>query len=352
MALLLEQGYNGIQSGGREDLSDLIANVDAKSTVFTSMAKKGKKPGNVLMSWQMDKYESPSVAGTLEGQDVAMGTPGSFTNPAKNRVIAQNYAQIFRRVFRVSNLADEIQNVAGVKSELANGIAKKLVEIKRDMEMTFLNDADARIDDGTDSYLTKSLGSFLNATASHAGTTGGQTSTSALCPVRVNANYRTPTALNEDTATASLTEGKIQDVLKALFEETGQIKDYDLVCGTALKRVFTGFTQSTDGTNDRLAIKTFNQAAADKSYVNVVDVFEGDFGRIRLHPSTHIAAGGIATTFRGYLIPFDMVEVRYGKLPQIKELSDNGGGPARLIEAFAALVCYNPRGFGFFTATS
>ena len=43
MALLLERGYNATQSGGREDLSDLIANVDAKSTVFSSMAKKGKK---------------------------------------------------------------------------------------------------------------------------------------------------------------------------------------------------------------------------------------------------------------------------------------------------------------------
>ena len=49
MAVLLETGYNLLQSGGREDLSDLISNVDAKSTVFSSLAKKGKKPGNVVM---------------------------------------------------------------------------------------------------------------------------------------------------------------------------------------------------------------------------------------------------------------------------------------------------------------
>ena len=70
MALLLERGYNGTQSGGREDLSNLISNVDAKSTVFTSMAKKGKKPGNALMSWQMDKYESPTNGGYVDGTDV------------------------------------------------------------------------------------------------------------------------------------------------------------------------------------------------------------------------------------------------------------------------------------------
>jgi hypothetical protein len=48
----------------------------------------------------------------------------------------------------------------------------------------------------------------------------------------------------------------------------------------------------------------------------------------------------------------DMVEIRYSKLPQVKNLSDNGGGPARLIEAIAGLVCKNPSGFGMFNATA
>jgi hypothetical protein len=374
MALLLERGYAaGDQAGGREDLSDLISNVDAKSTVFTSMAKKGKKPGNALMSWQMDKYESPTVLGYVDGTDVDMtqesttnsATNPVFVNPAKNRVLANNYVQMFRRTFRVSSLANEIQVVAGVKSELANGIAKKLVEIKRDMEMTFLNDADGQVDNGTLPYLTKSLGSFVNATATQGGSDGGQTSTSTACPVRVAAAYRTPAAQNVSTATGSLTEANIQDVLKAIYEETGLIRDYDLVCGTTLKRAFTGFTQSTTNTlagsgSNATAIvnataspiKTFNQDASSRSFINAIDLFEGDFGRLRLHPSTHVAASGAATTFRGYVIPFDQVEIRYGKLPQIKELTDNGGGPARLIEAVAALVVENPRNFAFFTAAS
>lgn len=341
MALLLERGYNATQSGGREDLSDLIANVDAKSTVFSSMAKKGKKPGNVLMSWQMDAYEAPSAAGTIDGTDVDMTAAGSFTNPAKNRVLAQNYAQIFRRVFRVSSLANEIQNVAGVKSELANGIAKKLVEIKRDMELTFLNDADAQIDNGTSTaYLTKSMGSFLHA----AGTGGGGSDLGVNSNFFCNAN----TAAKADEVTESI----VQTILKQLFENTGTIRDYDLLCGSELKRTFTSFTQSANGSADRLAIKTFNTESSEKAFINVIDVFEGDFGRLRLHPSTFIAEGGNAVTFKGYAIPFDQVEIRYGKLPEIKELTDNGGGPARLIEAVAALVVYNPKAFGYFDCVS
>ena len=343
MALLLEKGYNGTQSGGREDLSNLIANVDARSTPFTSMAKKGKKPGNVLMGWQMDKYEDPAVTGTVDGTDVDMTSAGSFTNPAVNRALMQNYAQIFRRVFRVSSLANEIQVVAGVKSELANGIAKKLVEIKRDMEMTFLNDADAQIDNGTNAYLTKSMGSFL-----HASGTGGGAS-----DVTVPSNFRC-TAINT-TASGALTEALVQTLLSTLFTNTGVIRDYDLLLGTSLKRAFTNFTQSvTAGSAGHTAspIKTFSQDAASKSFINAIDMFEGDFGRLRLHPSTFIAESGSAVAFKGYAIPFDQVEIRYGKLPQIKELNDNGGGPARLIEAVAALVVNNPKGVGYFNGAS
>lgn len=343
MALLLEQGYNGTQSGGREDLSNLIANVDARSTPFTSMAKKGKKPGNVLMGWQMDKYENPAVTGTLEGSDVDMTSAGSFTNPAVNRALMQNYAQIFRRVFRISGLADEIQVVAGVKSELANGIAKKLVEIKRDMEMTFLNDADAQIDNGTNAYLTKSMGSFLHAS----GTGGGGSD------ITVPSNFRC-TAI-DTTASGSLTEALVQTLLSTLFTNTGVIRDYDLLLGTSLKRAFTNFTQSvTAGSAGHTAspIKTFAQDASSKTFINAIDVFEGDFGRLRLHPSTFIAESGSAVAFKGYAIPFDQVEIRYGKLPQIKELTDNGGGPARLIEAVAALIVNNPKGVGYFNGAS
>jgi len=343
MALLLELGYNGIQSGGREDLSNLIANVDARSTPFTSMAKKGKKPGNVLMGWQMDKYEDPAVTGTVDGTDVDMTSAASFTNPAVNRALMQNYAQIFRRVFRVSSLANELQVVAGVKNELANGIAKKLVEIKRDMEMTFLNDADAQIDNGTNAYLTKSMGSFL-----HASGTGGGAS-----DVTVPSNFRC-TAINT-TASGSLTEALVQTLLSTLFTNTGVIRDYDLLLGTSLKRAFTNFTQSvTAGTAGDSAspIKTFSQEASSRSFINAIDVFEGDFGRLRLHPSTFIAESGSAVAFKGYAIPFDQVEIRYGKLPQIKELNDNGGGPARLIEAVAALIVDNPKGVGYFNGAS
>ena len=386
MAVLIESGYNGTQSGGREDLSDLISNVDARSTVFTSLAKKGKKPGNAVMGWQMDKHDEPNATAYVDGIDVSMtqaldasfastntGAVPTFENPGANRKLQQNYIQLFRRPFRISNLANEIQVVAGVKSELANGIAKKLISLKRDMEYVFLSDQDAAAEASPVGYKTKALGSFLRRTNYELGSdpygnlhsenaayadndAGGRNGTD----FRVDSAFTTRIVNTYAGTVADLAEGSVQDVLKGIYDTTGVIRDYDAVVGTALKRAFTNFSQaSTSGSANDLhsPIKVFNQAASDRSFINAVDLFEGDFGRMRLHPSTFIneqtsATANAVRTFKGYVIPFDQVEIRYGKLPEIKELTDNGGGPARLIQAIAALIVNNPQNFGYFDCTA
>lgn len=385
MAVLIESGYNVTQSGGREDLSDLISNVDAKSTVFTSMARKGKKPGNAVMGWQMDKHDEPNATAYVDGIDVSMtqalgadfsaintGILPTFENPGANRKLQQNYIQLFRRTFRISNLANEIQVVAGVKSELATGIAKKLISLKRDMEYVFLSDQDAAVEASPVGYKTKALGSFLRRTALDlTGPYGDPIADEATyadnhaggrynSEFRVDSAFTMPKVNAYESTVALLTEGAVQDVMKGIYDTTGVIRDYDALVGTSLKRAFTSFSQasSSASANDlHSPIKVFNQNASDRSFINAVDLFEGDFGRMRLHPSTFIneqtsATANAVRTYKGYVIPFDQVEIRYGKLPEIKELTDNGGGPARLIQAIVALVINNPQNFGYFDCTA
>ena len=379
MAVLLETGYNGTQSGGREDLSDLISNVDARSTVFTSLAKKGKKPGNAVMGWQMDKHDEPDATAYVDGKDVSMtqaqdaansASSPAFGNPGASRKLQQNYIQLFRRTFRISNLANEIQIVAGVKSELANGIAKKLVSLKRDMEYVFLSDQDPDADTGSVGYKTKAMGSFLRRTAYELGNDAyGNGSDNAVyadndaggrngTDFRVDESFCMPKASAYEGTVADLVEANVQNVLKSIYDTTGNIRDYDAVVGTSLKRAFTNFTQKITSSDEAASpVKVFNQNASEKSFINAIDLFEGDFGRLRLHPSTFIneqtsASANAVRAYKGYVIPFDQVEIRYGKLPDIKELTDNGGGPARLIQAIAALIVNNPQNFGYFDCTA
>jgi hypothetical protein len=239
-----------------------------------------------------------------------------------------------------------------VTDELANGIAKKLVEIKRDMESTFMctNQA-AQADNGSVPYLTGSLGNWLNTT--NAANIGACASGSPFLPA---------TGAIDTTASASFTEATVQNVLTAVYGVTGTFRDYDCILGSTLKRAFTNLTASATTTTANTSaiaatsVRTFNQDLGADTFKASIDIFEGDFGRLVLHPSTFL--GGKTSTsltaqaFKGYVIPMDMVEVRYAKLPQVKPLPDAGGGPARLIEAIAGLVCKNPSGFGFFNGAS
>jgi hypothetical protein len=335
-------------SSAREDLADYIAIVDAKSTPFVSMAPKGRDIGNMQFSWQVDNYGAPVLAGVVDGTDV---TVASASNPVVNRTRLNNYGQAFRRDLRIGFIA-ETQDVAGVTDELANGIAKKLVEIKRDMESTFLctNQA-AQADNGTNPYLTGSMGNWLNST--NASNIGACASGSPFLPA---------SGAVDTTASASFTEATAQNVLTAIYSATGTFRDYDCILGTTLKRAFTNLTSSgvTQVVNANsiaaTSVRTFNQDLSSDTFKASIDLFEGDFGRLILHPSTFLGGKNStslsAQAFKGYVIPMDMVEVRYAKLPQVKTLPDAGGGPARLVEAIAGLVVKNPSGFGFFNGAS
>jgi hypothetical protein len=332
-------------SSAREDLADYIAIVDAKSTPFVSMAPKGRDIGNMQFSWQVDNYAAPALGGVIDGTDV---TVASASNPVVNRTRLNNYAQAFRRDLRIGFIA-ETQDVAGVTDEVANGIAKKLVEIKRDMESTFMcTNQPAQVDNGTSTaYRTGSMGNWLNADNS-----------ANIGAVASGSPFKPASGAVDTTAAASFVEATAQNVLTAIYSATGTFRDYDCILGTTLKRAFTNLTApgtaftTTQNGVAATSVRTFNQDLSNDTFKSSIDLFEGDFGRLILHPTQFLGSTTgttlTATATKGYVIPMDMVEVRYAKLPQVKDLPDAGGGPARLVEAIAGLVVKNPSGFGFF----
>lgn len=342
------------QAGGsaiREDLADYIAIADARSCPFVSMAPKGRELGNMRFDWQVDSYGAPQLGGVVDGTDVTVNTAA---NPVADRTKLSNYAQAFRRTLRVGFIA-ETQNVAGVTSEIANGIAKGLLLLKRDMESTFClttsNTAAggqlAVQDNNSAAYQTSSLGNWITNAAS---STVGQAPTA----------YAPPANSISTVTAANFVESTFQNVLTSIYEKTGVFRDYDCILGTTLKRAFTNLTAG--GANVQVAntssiaatgIRTFNKEIGDSTFASSIDLVEGDFGKLLLHPSTFIgynnAGTWTATPQKGYVLPMDMIEIRYAKLPEVKELPDAGGGPARLVQAICGLVVKNPLGLGMFT---
>jgi hypothetical protein len=193
------------------------------------------------------------------------------------------------------------------------------------------------------------LGQWIKTTNS----TGTGAPTSSFAPA---------SGARSTTATASFTEATVQNVLTAIYSATGTFRDYDCFLGANLKRAFTNLTASTTAvtTNTNTiaatAVRTFNQELGSDTFKASIDIFEGDFGRLVLHPDVWISStdGSAFTTtaFKGYVVPMDMVEIRYSKLPEVTVLPHTGGGEGRLIPAIAGLCVKNPAGMGMFNGAS
>jgi hypothetical protein len=322
--------------GQREDLSDVITIVDAKNTPFVSAARKGADITNAAVySFQADKYNDPSFDGVLSNSDVS-----TFDDPAKNRALLSARGQMFRRAVKVDTFVQEASDIAGIgrRKQLAVGVSKALLETKRDMESAFCSDRESQEQSGANPYRTRGLFRWIDV--------------SAQSDLPVPAAYRTPTA-SVDT-NAAPTESQVQTLLQSIYSQTGQIDDMVLLCGPSLKRTFTEYTRfSTGATSNALSIRTFNTSAEAKKIVSAVNVFEGDFGTLRLLPSLYLRQNNSSDTAKnssGLVLNMDQCEVRFAKRPAMRELPDLGGGPRALIDAIASVTCLAPQSQGKFTA--
>ena len=329
------------QVGKREQLFDIIALDDYKEKPLLAMLPKEQKLENMLVSWQLDKYAEPDFNGVADGVPVK-----SVENAAENRVRAYIYAQKFRRTAGVGTTAEEISKVAGAsEGEMARSIDKKLEEISRDMEYAIGSDNDTQLEvsEGTP-YKMRGLGSFI--------------SSSAQTTLPIDSNYLTPSESIKNTAAASFTEDIFKGVLQSVFETYGKSQDLDLVCGTSLKKLITGFTQASSGsTNTQVSIRSFNTDSSAKKITANILVYEGDFNTVKLHTSLMLANTGTTTLaatqkMRGYVLPMDRISLHWGWQPKVTPLANDGSGPRAMIEAVVGLVAKNPKVLGKFNATA
>jgi len=340
--------------GKREDLADMISMVDAKDTPFTSMARKGSKPGNMYFRWQADSNPAPKIGGTVDGTDVQSTDYTNFD--VGYRAELANYAQVFRMdPVRVSKLSTDIAQVAGVRDELAYNVSKSILQCKRSIETTLCSNQTAQQDNGSVPYLTAGIQTWIS-------TAGTGTPT----PGDIPSIFRTPTDSILTGASSSMTDTAVQGLLKSIYNQTGQYRSYDAIVGTDLKRAFTGLlgttaltTTSTSGVLAAGATKvqTFQRDASADAYIQSVDVFQGDFGTVKLHPTVFLGtiSGGAwtVTPYKGLVLNMDLIEVRYGgNVAAVEALPSFGGGPARLVEAVCGLVVGNPLGLGKFDFSS
>jgi uncharacterized protein DUF5309 len=329
------------QVGKREDFADVIAMIDNKSTPFTSMVPKGSEPTNTIYDWQADAYDDPVLGGIIDGKDVV---DTDYVNPAAKRAKLHGRVQKFRKAFMVSDMAQNVSDVAGIgrRGEMQRAVKKVIIELKRSMEATFCSDQDSQADNGsTLAYLTRGLGSWISNTA--------QTD------LPVPAAYLTPATSIYTGLTSAILEDDVNALMESAYGQTGEQGEFDLICGTALKKRFSSYATYVPNGVSNVPLRVYNQDSNAKSIVNTVDMWEGDFGRVKLILSLYLAANSAVANVRngrGYFLDWDDVELRYNRQPGYKENPDLGGGPRGYVDAICGLVVYNPLAFAKIAPTA
>jgi hypothetical protein len=326
-------------TGVKEDLLDIISNVDAKNTpVSSSIAKVGAdltNPG--LYSYQADSYNSPDTSGVVDSSDVS-----DFDDPTKNRVLLSARSQKFRRTVRVGDF-QQLADTAGIgqRKEMAKGTAKAIRELKYDIEATICSDNDSVEGSGSVAYKTRGLGMWIGGSPTD---------------LPIPASQQTPAGSINNTATASLTESALQNVLQSIYEQTGTTDRLVMVAGPALKKAITNFTRFTvNSTSNVFNLRQTTQNAESGKLVSHVSFYEGDFSTVEIVPSLLLnatASTDAAKHARGYIMNADHLMLRYGRRPRFEELPNMGGGPRGLVDAIVSLAVLTPKSMAKFNATA
>ena len=239
--------------GNREDLSDVIYNIDPTETPFVSGISKIKSSA-VLHEWQTQALAAvSSINSVLEGDDAT-------TDTLTATVRLGNYHQISDKVARVSGTQRAVEH-AGRDDELDYQVSLKGKELKRDMETIALaNQGRNAGAAGTPRAIGAVLSWIFSNTSK--GTNGSD-------PTAAGVGVSTRT----DGSVRAFTEAQLKTVLQSAWNNGG---DPDtIMVGGFNKQQFSTFTGRSSPMEE----------AKSKKIVATVDVYESDFGTLKVVPN-------------------------------------------------------------------
>jgi len=244
------------QIGIREDLSNEIDMISPKDTPFYSRATK-TKISNTSPEWQTDALDSPATNLQIEGDDAA-------TNTAVPTVRLKNYAQISRKVPRVSGTG-QVVDTAGREDELDYQIMKRGQELKNDMEYALVRNQASSAGSATVPRASAGIESWIATNKTSVGTGTAQTT-----PGFSGGLVSAPT---DSTVTGSVAESHLKTIAKAIYDAGGAA---DLIMvGTGAKQKFSTFAGIATQYRE-------NSGTKRATILGAADVYISDFGEYKI----------------------------------------------------------------------
>lgn len=294
--------------GNREDLSDILYDVSPTDTPFITLAKKGKASGT-KHEWLTDELENPAKNAKVEGATADVKKAGSRTRLG-------NYTQIFDKTASVTGTQEVVQKGGGIKSEMAYQVARRMKEMKRDLEYACVGPNPQVAVAGSDTVAREmaSLVTFMTDKSWSGAATGttAPTGDGKTAPVAGTAR-----SFNDDILTTAL---------QKLWDNSGGSDRISGIMGSQVRGAFSGLK----GTATRYV--TTDDAKLQAS----IDVYDGDFHTVTAMPDRYCDPASL------FLIDPDYVSIDDLRAISSKDLATTGDAVSKQIIWETTLKVGNP----------
>jgi len=277
-------------SGGplKEDLEDIIYDISPMDTVFLTRAARSRIK-STTHEWQTDTLVAATKNAAIEG-DAFSATARALPS----RLL--NYAQISRKDFEVTGTARAV-DAAGFSEMLAYHTARAGKELKRDMEVSMLQNYQGTIGSSTVARTSGAVETWIH-TNNHIKPSGVTTATTAA-PVS-----GVPQTVTDGTAT-TFTSTELEAMISQAWSCGGETDT--IMCGSALYNKISAFTSIATRFRDVGSRQQAQIIGAADVYVS----FAGSHNIVvsRWCRTTTVLALDMSTWGVGYLRPFQTIDI-------------------------------------------
>ncbi|MDR6163479.1 DUF5309 family protein [Pseudomonas fluorescens] len=294
--------------GNREDLQDKIYMVSPEKTPIVSSIRRFKAEQR-LHEWQRDNLATPNKDNAVIEGDDRTGTALTPTGRVANTV------QLFDKVAIVSTTQEKTKS-AGRSSEMKYQVAKKMVELKRDLEAMVLSDNVAVAGNSTTARKSAGLGAMIYSNVSHGGAGATPAHTSGLATTAQTAGTN-----------RAFTEALLKGVLQSIFTNSGEMPSI-ISLTPSHKGTFSGFAG--------IAVNRFNVSKGKQGViVGGADVYMSDFGELTVVPNY---IQGTANANTAFILNPEYAGIGYLGGFKSEELAKTGHTQKELVSVEACLV--------------
>lgn len=319
--------------GKQEDWAAVVTNVVMVDTPLLAWLPVGKNPVQAERLYQADSFDAPATNTHPDGVTVT-----GAKSAGRNRVSLRSLIQYMTKAADVSTLTQNYGNNAAVPDELSREITNATKELSRDIEAWMLSTQECQLGvTGTTGYLSRSVPNWVLNSAQ------------AVYPV--DAAIRTPAASIDATATASLTEDIVLNILQSIGSTTRSSSPMMAFIGPNAQRVWDNFPIFTPAAASTVNAGAYPQPLRGGALDRVIKSYASPFGTVSLVMSYNNYILGSTATLKTHsmlILHQDKWEVAWGTggMPKWVQKPYEGGKYEAFAEAILMLTCWNPMGEG------